>query len=62
MKIYKAENLFKDTNERLKEHMDEIIEKISFLGTIIGKNNYRKILDSKEIKPGNKNWKSRYCT
>ena len=50
MKIYKAENLFKDTNERLKEHMDEIIEKIGFLGTIIGKNNYRKKLDDNEIK------------
>ena len=30
MKIYKTENLFKETDERLKEHMDEIIEKIGF--------------------------------
>ena len=42
MKIYKAKNLFKETDERLKEHMDEIIEKIDFLGTIVGKKNIEK--------------------
>mgnify|MGYP006286752481 CR=1 FL=1 len=50
MKIFKAENLFKNTDEKLNEHMDKIIEKIDFLGTIVGKNNYRQKLEDKEIK------------
>ena len=49
MKLYKAEDLFEDTDERLKEYRKEIIEKIKFLGTIVSKKSYRKKLDNKGI-------------
>mgnify|MGYP000064121801 CR=1 FL=1 len=39
MKIYKAEDLFKDTDEKLKEYMNKKIKEIGLLDTIVIKNN-----------------------
>jgi len=50
MKILKAEDLFKDTDEKLKKHMNDVINKINFLGTIVGKKYYRKKLKEKGLK------------
>jgi len=50
MKVYKTEDLFKDTDERLEKHMTDIINNIGFLGTIIGKKYYKKKLNNKGIK------------
>ena len=50
MKIYKAENLFENTDNRLEKHMKEKFKKIGFLGTIVSKKIYRKELDNKGIK------------
>ena len=50
MKVYKAEDLFKNTDERLEKHMNDRINEIDFLGTIVGKKYYRKKLKNKRIK------------